>query len=415
MTDTLLMRTYKYRAFRPRAGREAFDLAVNLKRSMWADLCDMNDAQAREMAPLLAAPKAERDAGEIARLKAERTAAIADIRRAYAAKGLAWGDYNAVVFQFAGAVQSAGRRGAAPSPNDEALGEAVVRQIMNGARPHHLLSRSDACLEYLPPSHREQTRRPGSHRAKYRTARLTFMVRSSRSTMGEAPLVLDFVMHRPLPMDASVVEVRVIRRQRPVIDAGGSSKSSERWFVTFAFKLPAKQSASRAAVGVALDWKGDGNGGANLAVVADRRGVRTIGFPEAHIDAWGESRRKFDAADAEPDAATRAAMQAEAIIFRRRLAAERQTILRTMAREIVAEAGAICVDKSWLAGKGVKKFVAPAEFRRELIRAAENAGCIVDERKSDADTSKKRAQWLRTEAVTLIFESSVREISEAAE
>src|SRR5690606_52723 len=206
-------------------------------------------------------PKAERDMDAVSALRRRRTAAIKAIRQRYAARGLAWGDYNACVFQFDGAVRAAAARGALPGEHDGALGEAVVRQIQGGARPHQMLARSDVWLEYLPPAGSETRRTPGSRRSRYRTARLTSLVRTARNPLGEAALTLDFVCHRPLPPAASIVEVRVIRTHRPIVTRDGAVRHVPRWHVTFALRLSRPEATGNDCIGVAFDWRGDGDDG----------------------------------------------------------------------------------------------------------------------------------------------------------
>src|SRR5690606_21069195 len=155
----------------------------------------------------------------------------------------AWGDYNAVIFQFDGAVRAAAARGALPGDHDGALGEAVVRQIQGCVRPHQMLARSDVWLEYLPPAGSETRRTPGSRRSRYRTARLPSLVRTARTPRGERPLALDLLCHRPRPPPAAIVEVRVIRPHRPPVPRDGDVRHVPRWHVTFALRLSRLEAA----------------------------------------------------------------------------------------------------------------------------------------------------------------------------
>lgn len=414
---TEVIRTYKYRAFRPETGLDAFATAVDLKREMWADLCEMEADIAARRAPLLAVPKAERDGDALAALRQERTDRIRIMRQKYAARGLQWGDYNACVFQFSGAVQASAARGALPRPSDAALGDCVTMQIMNGCAPHELHRRSDVRIEYLPKNETELRRKPGSRRAAYRRARLHFRVRTDRNVLGEAIISVDFVLHRPLPPDARIVEVRLLRSTRPIINAEGVVRHIERWSITFALKIKVSAAQGQKCVGVALDWKSDGDEGTNLATIASASGLRSIGFPAYHLDEWRCLREMRMDAEQESDLAAREALQAEVAIRTRRLSAHRTGELRRMAREIVTGNAAIGIEKINLSGKGVKNWAAPAEFRRELKRAAENAGCKVVEVKlpNGRALSRNRAGELRKAAVSALFAEADEKIMEAAE
>jgi hypothetical protein len=411
-----LVRMYKYRAFPPKSGRAAFAQAIALKRAMWADLCAMHPPFAEKMAE---ARKAK-DQDALSALRRDRTAAIADIRRGYAECGLAWGDYNAVVFQFEGAVRASAARGAMPAAHDGALGEAVVRQLMGTVRPHHLLSRNDVCIEYLEPNERERTRKPGSHRSKWRTARMDFSIRTDRNVEGPASMVLEFILRRPLPANARLVEVRILRETRPIIRQDGSAGEREQWYVCFAARIERPQRAGDRAIGVALDWSGAGDDGTHALVIADDSGrSRDIVFGEDHLAAWARSKEMFADADAEPDAALAAAKRNEALIYRRRLEVERRLRHRTLAAQIARDGDIVGIQKIWLAEKGVKNFTAPAAFRLALKHAVENAGGRIVEvkaaKKDFAGSAKKLAHHLRIEAKAAILAGQNDDFSEAAE
>lgn len=392
-----LIRTYKFSAWAPVEGLEAFEQAVALKRAMWAEFCAMEETLAARRAPIFALPKAERDQEALSAIHRERVDVMREIKRAYAARGLAWGDYNAVAFQFDGAVASARQHKALPQPDERALGDAVVRQLKNNVRPHHLLSRNDVCIEYLPPSAKDLARRQrSSRRSVQRLARLTFMIRSGRNPAGAAALTLNVLFDRPLPPSATLVEARVIRRSRRVVNRAGQVFDTHRWSVTFACRVQRQRpSTDGRAVGVALDWKGDGDGGSNLAVISDGRRTRTIGFGEAELgeiaDAFARLRAAQDSDSAEQASAARAV---------ERLTNARRHRLRAICKQIVAGVASVCVEKQWLSKKGVKNFTAPSAFRTALIHAAENAGALIETSSvGKGEPSKKRAALLRAEAV----------------
>lgn len=300
-----------------------------------------------------------------------------------------------------------------PSPADAALGEAVVRQIMNGCRPHHLISRDDVCIEYLAATGAALERQAGSHRSAYRQARLSFMVRGVRNPAGPAALVLNVLFNRSLPANATIVEIRVIRRERLVVlkrrRAGRKTVKTHRWFVTLACRLPAPVRRGDKAVGVALDWKGDGDGGANLAVISSSRGQRTIGFAEAEIGQIEAAVRLLREAEDR-------GLQSLIVAARRnleRVYAARRIALRTMAKASVGDASAVFVDKMWLDQKGVKKHVAPAEFRQAVKNAAENAGArFAESAAGRGKPSKKRASILRQAAANELLVTHDDELAE---
>lgn len=393
-----MMRTYKYHAFTPDDGIEAFDFSVSLKKEMWRALCAMEKCMAEKRAPLLAVPKGERDNVALLTLRKERTAKIAEIRRSFAARGLAWGDYNAVVFQFDSACRASSARGALPGRNDDALGDCVVRQIMNGCRAHDLLSRDDVFIEYVPHRNTNRTpRAPGSKRSGYRRARMTFLVRGKRNPNGEAPLVLDFIMDRPLPVTAMIVEVRIIRTFKKTINRDGIIRDLPRWSVCFVTKSEIEKNIAGKAVGVALSWKGDGNEGTNLATISNENGVHVIGMDSSHIEAWQSWRRRRDEIASENlDAETRAVEMVRIEKEYKRLRDDRKIILRTFAKEIASGAGAVAIDGMNLSGKGLKNFTNPSLFRLEIQRAAENEGAVfIKQKKKLDDCARKRASALR--------------------
>lgn len=410
-----MIRVYKYRAFAPRSGRDAFFAAVALKRAMWGELVAMQE----HLAPRLAEARLAKDAAAKTALNRERTGRIRDIRRAFAARGLAWGDYNAIVFQFDSACRASAARGALPGDHEGATGEAVVRQLQGTVRPHALLARDDVCLDYLPPGPAERRRAAGSRRSRYRTCRMDFQVRTDLNPAGAAALVLDFVMHRPLPANTHVVEVRILRTMRPVIRKGGLAAHVERWHVTFAVRVDAPAvPAGLPCVGVALDWSRVAASRTNMLTISRGGATRAVMLGKDHLDEWNRSRELFALADDEPDAAAREALVARARIFRRRIEARRLLHHRTLAASIAHSAAAVAIQAIVLAGKGVKNFTAPALFHRELRRAVENAGGLfveVKATKKDFGSTKKQAAYLEKEARAALFNARNDEIAEAAE
>ena len=389
-----MIRTYKFRAFRPKEGEEDFNFAVDLKKKMWSDLCEMEKEISEIRKPLRAVPKAERDTEALQELKKERTAKIADIRRKYAAQGLAWGDYNAVVFQFNGACQSAAKRGALPEYRDDNMGECVVRQIMGGTKAHHLITREDVFIEYLPPNEKEKKRLKTGRRGDYRTARMTFLIRGKRNPLGETRMSLDFVVHRPLPMDGSVVEIRILKGAQTVINKNGQIYTRPTWHVLFVLRMDKPENKSTKAAGVALTWKKDEDGGAGQAVVSDKDGIKKIGTQAIDIEEWEYLRTMSEDAENEEEEEKKRILN-EISIKREKLFRRRNVYLRTLAKKIVKDHGVICVDGTYLSGKGAKNYTAPAIFRQELQRAAENAGCLFFKETIKEPDERKRAKKLR--------------------
>lgn len=417
---TELVRMYKYRAFPPEQGRDAFFTAVALKREMWSALCEMQ----AECGPAITAAAKAKDKDRLSELRQRRTARVADIRRDFAARGLSWGDYNAVIFQFDGACRASAARGAMPQARDHALGEAVVRQLQGHVLAPHLVSRRDVRLEYQSARPGQHPRTSGSRRASvHRRAAIDFQLRTDRSPTGPATLSLDLVLHRPLPAAARVVEVRVIRTMRPIIRKDGSAGEVERWHVCFACRVEARSHAGAAIAGAAIagvmpSWAADGDGGVNALMVAhDDFGARRITFDEAHLERWARARQMFEAADRIEDDADRAAALARANIHRRRIERERLDRHRQIARDLARRYHVIAIPDIWLGGKGAKAWTAPAQLLRELRHAVENEGGSIIAVKLDdqAVTPKMRAQQLRRAAVADIFDTQDHEIDEAAE
>lgn len=403
-TISPMIRSYKFKAFPPIDGAGAFDAASGLKKEMWADLCAMQKDYRKAVDPLFAAPKDQRDMAAISALKAERAGRIKTIRQTYAARGLAWGDYNSMIFQFEGAVRGCAKRKATPDPNDSATspGLCVVRQIMGGAKYHHFFSRNDVWICNIPHKNSRITK-PGSRRDGYRMTRMTFLIRTDRHEMGEAPLVLDYVENRKIPLDATVVEVRVIRRARPVINKNGKVFDRHEWWVVFVAKVPFRENGFKdRACGVALSWKADdGDDGCRLAVVSSPAGQKTYGFSQDHLDAWREAAMRKEALKELTDPEERRAREAELSILYKKLTEDRRIRLRTIAKEIVSSVGAVAVDATWLAIPGTKNHAAPATLRLEIKRAAGNAGCAFFEEKIKENDTHKRASLLRKKALEL--------------
>ncbi len=396
-----MIRTYKFKAFPPVEGCLAFDDAVTLKREMWADLCAMQKDYRKTVDPLFAVPKDQRDMNTITALKADRSKKITTIRQTYAARGLAWGDYNAIIFQFEGAVRSCAKKKATPDPNDSATspGDCVVRQIMGGAKYHHFMSRNDVCIHNVPHRSNRVTK-PGSRRDGYRMMRMTFLIRTDRHEMGEARLVLDYVEHRKIPLDATVVEVRVIRRMRAIINKDGRVFNRPDWSIVFVAKIPFQDNGRKdRACGVALSWKADDDGdGCRLAIVSSPSGHKTYGFTQDHLDAWRDASVRRESIKELTDPVEREAREAELSIIYRKLTEDRRIRLRTIAKEIVSDVGAVAVDATYLAFPGTKHYVAPATLRLEIKRAAENAGCAFFEEKIKEEDPYKRSSLLRKKA-----------------
>lgn len=429
-----MIRTYKYRAFQPIDGVEAFDDAVALRRSLWATLCGIHRDYLARREALFAAnayytatrlawqaadtagdKPARREAAKALKAAADQVRASPEFRaltqwrvdrfreakQDIAAQGLHWGSYNAVVFQFEGAVGAAAANGGVPEADDRALGEAVVNQFQNGLPPHRLLSSSPSYIEYLPPS--PTGRSPGSRRSRYRQARLYFAIRTERNPKGAATIILDVVLHRPLPPNMKVVEIRVIRRWRDIINRDGLARQRADWFVTFVVKGEAvAHRYPNDACGVAFAWGGSDDGVQGFAVSSGAAGVTTHAMPAGHNEAWAARRDKFDAAERMIEGEDRQRAMAEARIFERRLRDQRKHELRSVAAGIAKRHGIVVLAKLDLRNKGVKNHVAPHEFKLALQHAVEAAGGRLIEvavPKSAAQTAAMRAKYLHAGAL----------------
>jgi hypothetical protein len=147
---------------------------------------------------------------------------------------------------------------------------------------------SPVFFEVSPPNETERQRKAGSRRSGYRRVRMTFLVRGKRNPSGEAAMEIDFVQH--CPVEGRVVEIRIIRRLRPQYNRDGALRMIPRWHVVLVTKKEVAASEGANIVGVALDWKGDGHGGAHLCVVADKKGVRKLTVAADHLEAWASLR-----------------------------------------------------------------------------------------------------------------------------
>lgn len=418
-----MIRTYKYHAFPPRSGVDAFNNAVALRRELWANLCAIHREYLERRAAAFAADTGHADAlaawksatpkNRKALAAALKDAAAAvresqafrdavtwrvdrfrEAKQAIAAKGLHWGSYNAVVFQFDGAVAAAAKKGGVPAPGDRSLGEAAVIQLQKPPRPAQLLSGSQTWIEYLPPEKGRYA--PGSRRSHRRHARLFFCLRTDRNPMGPAMLELEFMLQRPLPVDGRVVEIRVIRTHREVINRDGAVIPWSDWSVTFVVKTDVPASAHTDVCGVAFDWAADEN--QPFALVSAPNGIREYTMPSGHAAAWERRKEMFALAEANPDDRS---LLAAARIFGRRLFNQRRDLHRVTAASIADRYAVVAIQKIDLGGKGVKKHTAPAEFRLALRHAvAARGGTLIEVPVSRADKGGPRglAAFLRGEA-----------------
>ena len=405
MTDKprSITRAYSFHAFPPMAGVEDFETQVVQRRALWADLATIHDrwlaARARILAEdepyqaalaardadrgnkaLASAVKAAREAlEEGAAMGAARQARTDGFRRAKqaaAADGLHWGNYNDVVSTFEGAAR--GARGGRPGHQGQ-RGERATLQFQGGLKAAALFGPSPA-LGLRMIDNRPTGARKGSFRGRRRTARVAFTLRTARNLAGPAHLSFEALLHRPIPPEATIVMAHVDRLWRRVIDANGVVHHTARWRLTLVCKLPARTPSAGAACGLALTWAGAGaeNDMPVFAVTSSAGRVRQHALEHGWQDDWVLAKQARDRAEAEGDEADRV----EAAIAMKRLARRRTAFIRSFVAALARRHGVIALQALDLRNKGVKNHAAPAEIRRELIRAAENHGCRIVEVKT---------------------------------
>lgn len=399
---TTIIRAYKYRAFPPKDAHDDFDRAIDLKRALWKRLIEIEDEYVSRKATLMQAETfaaerataeaiADRGRRKIAfdAIKARRRDLAATVKddlmalgswrvdrqreakQAAAGAGLHWGDYNAVVFQFDGARSAAKARGAKVYNFEAACGEALVNQIMTGRRPAQLCTFAATKLSFIDDP-RAARRKRGSHRSSYKLARLDMTLRGPRNPLGPARFSLDFVMHRPLPPNTLVKEVRAIRTWRNVVNRDGQCFRRADWSVVFVLAVEVAARADRSCAGLALTWRGDDqqDGLQVFALLYDSVTTKPLSMDYGYEADWKHRAELFRRADSSGDGADRAAAEA----FERRLLRTRQVAQRTAAAAIAKRYSCVAVQKIDLSSKGAKKHVAPASFRLALRHALEARG-----------------------------------------
>lgn len=402
-----IIRAYKYRAFPPKESCEGFERALELKRALWSDLIEIENEYTSRKNQLMQAERFKREilAAEAITTKAERRAAFDAIRAARkelaatvkpdllalgswrvdrqreakqkaAAAGLHWGDYNAAVFQFDGARAAAKARGASVYNFETACGEAIVNQIVNGRRPPQLATFNQCKLSFIDDA-KAARRKPGSHRAGYRRAKIDMTLRGPRNPLGPSSLSLEFVMHRPLPPNALVKEVRAIRTWRTVINKEGNCFRRACWSAVFVLAIEVPQRSGRACAGLSLTWRGDGaeDGLQVYAVIHDGVTTKPLTMDYGYEAEWNYKKELSARAKQTGDAADCAIADA----FERRLLASRLIAHRAAAATIADKYVCVAIQKIDLSGKGAKKHVAPGSFRLALRHAMESRGGILIE------------------------------------
>jgi hypothetical protein len=350
---------------------------------MWAELCAIYRQYVADLALVPAAAAQAVASGDKAiireaekemksDLSARLYARMADARRSVAAKGLHSGDYNAVTFQFMGAARASRKRGALPGDGDKPMesycGAAVVNQVKRFS-PARLLHHTETRIEFIARP------RSKSRRGRRLLARLHITVRGPKNPLGHKVLSVDFIMHRPLPPDAEIVEVRLMRKTIPATTRDRKSALWTKWQVAIAVATPRRvhDRADRIA-GLALTWADDGSGEQEFCVVAENSGRTVTHVMEAgHAETWKRLTTQKETASTLDGEAQASALHACAV-HERRLALRRREFLRVTAARLTTVYSVIAIEDMWLAGMGVKKHLAPALFRQNLKNAAKVRG-----------------------------------------
>lgn len=333
MTDGWAMRAYMFHARPPVEGAGDMDAAVARKRALWDALVSIQNRYDTRYGAIRAGdarPDEKKEA--LAVLRAWRTDRFREAKRAAAADGLHWGDYNAVVAQFDGAVRAARQHKAAPGSDEGRLGHALVNQVMNGCSWRGLRDGDNGQIRIMD----EEPDLPKRRRSQ-RWMMAEFTVRGPRNPDGPAKLRIPFLMHREVPTDATVMEGRVIRSMRLRTNpAHGRVWTEERWSVVFVARVPMTERKPGVA-GVMLSWGEDFDFEAKrLCTVAWPDGrVQTFVVPERHDADW--ARHAALKADAGNDEAARA----DLAMLEKRLFDRRKDHHRRIAALIADRAGTV--------------------------------------------------------------------------
>lgn len=216
----------------------------------------------------------------LAELEQARYRAVQDARRWFSARGLYWGSSGAVIDGYEAARQRAMKTGATLRPRNR-LGNGAwagaddarwTVQVQTEAGQEPL---RPAGLLGEPGGRRDEQvslRMTGERRRGGPVAILTVRIRGGRAkgpdgwvSLGEpVAMSLPVILHRPLPPEAQIVRVQVVRR---------TTAESPRWSACFTLRVPAPTLADPAkpAVGVDLGWRpfADGTLRAAYAVAED--------------------------------------------------------------------------------------------------------------------------------------------------
>lgn len=419
MTDKprSITRAYSFHAFPPSAGVEDFETQVVQRRALWGELAAIHDGWLEERDALYAAGhglqsalaareadpsdktarKAVRDAYAVindtpamAAARKHRTDRFRAAKQAAASDGLHWSNYNDVVSTFEGAAR--GARGGRPGHQGQ-RGERATLHFQRGLKAPALFVPGGP-LTLRPVNGRPSPRRtPGSHRSRRTTVRVDFALRTARNPAGPAHLTFEALLHRPIPPEATIVMAHVDRSRRSVVNRDGDVRQGAVWRLSLVCKLPARAPSALPPLGLALTWAGTQaeDGLITFAVSSAAGRLRRHTLDYGWLDDWAAAKACRDRAEAEDDAAGRV----EAAIAMKRLARRRTAFIRSFVAGLARRHGVIAIQALDLRAKGLKNHAAPAEIRRELIRAGENHGCRV----LDVKTGRRACHKCGAEAV----------------
>ena len=350
----------------------------------------------------------ERASSQLAGLKQWRTDRFREAKQAAAAAGLHWGNYNAVTTIFEANVRAARHLGGAPAPKEDALGTALVNQIMDGATWGELSSdlrdTVGECV-ILPgsdPARGPISPQPGSRRASRDHRILRMTVRGRDNPLGKAHLFIPFFAHRTIPRDAVIKEVRAILRQELVHNPRtGRVWHRDSWSVVFVVDVPPNflLPDNPRVCGLDIGWQVEGGRVRVATLSAGGAELQTFHLPQSHLADWERRQRLSDEAEASGTPDDRARLE----LFEARLRRRRKNCYREIAARIASWYSYVAL-REFPIPPGTKNHAAPLVLITALMHAVERAGGIVWRAEIDTGTPGSRARELYSKALAQVVE-----------
>ena len=253
--------------------------------------------------------RAEFAADQVAATYDRQQVQIKEARQTAAAKGLWWGNYNAIMTSFDGARSRIAKSGGELKKKYFHGEGRLTAQLQGGASAEEMFAphggRNEARLIEGPPPGWTDIHAPGSKKTpptpgakreqKRRMATLVLTVYTRRgvdSKLMRRVLNIPFIYNRPLPPDARVQQVAMTRRRSDQAPAIGW-----RYEVVFTLRVPDPVSSRldrKAAVHVG--WRAVDDG-VRVATVADTQGVSYFVLPQRLASRFETASTMVSAAD----------------------------------------------------------------------------------------------------------------------